>query len=118
MGAQKYLDPRPIQAIPIATLRLVVDMFESEVPSTLERLQTFLGEGDAESMGEEAHRLKGSCLSLGAVSMAEELKILQDFGFSKSLEKVPVHLERLAELFPPTLSALQQELQVRIDQES
>jgi CheY-like chemotaxis protein/HPt (histidine-containing phosphotransfer) domain-containing protein len=55
----------------------LVGLFVSRVPENLAELESVLALGDAHRVRERAHKLKGSCLAVGAELMAKEAEALQ-----------------------------------------
>ena len=53
-------------------LRGVIDRFSADALETLERMHGYAASGDSASLAREAHRLKGSSSTVGAVRLAGE----------------------------------------------
>ena len=75
----------------------LIGLFFEDVPGRLERLRAAIEAGDAQAVGRDAHALKGSCGSLGALRMSEIAAELQDAGASGDLSAAPGMLDRLEE---------------------
>jgi signal transduction histidine kinase/CheY-like chemotaxis protein/HPt (histidine-containing phosphotransfer) domain-containing protein len=56
----------------------LVDLFISRVPDNLSELDASVKIKDAKRIREKAHKLKGSCLAVGAEAMAYEAELLQN----------------------------------------
>jgi CheY-like chemotaxis protein/HPt (histidine-containing phosphotransfer) domain-containing protein len=72
---------RPAQAVEldmsIQRSARLVQLFISKVPDNLSELDRAVAAADAGVIRERAHKLKGSCLAVGALAMAEEAQALQ-----------------------------------------
>jgi CheY-like chemotaxis protein/HPt (histidine-containing phosphotransfer) domain-containing protein len=55
----------------------LVQLFVSRVPDSLNELDMAISEADSAGVRARAHKLKGSCLALGALAMAGEAEALQ-----------------------------------------
>jgi HPt (histidine-containing phosphotransfer) domain-containing protein len=78
----------------------LVELFARATPPLLERLRSARALGDTESLRGTAHQLKGSCLTIGASSMAELAGDLEHGADPATA------IERLAAAFGPTTLAL------------
>ncbi|MEB4591007.1 Hpt domain-containing protein [Candidatus Thiothrix sp. Deng01] len=104
----KLLAPEILQQLPAVILPRLVVMFGDGTPPILSEIRQYADAGDLHAMGKSAHKLKGSCVSLGAEHMAELCKQLQHKGENNDAEGVSDMLEELELLYPMTLEALQE----------
>ncbi|EIJ36052.1 Hpt domain-containing protein [Thiothrix nivea] len=104
----KLLAHETLQHLPAVILPRLISMFGDTTPALLAEIRQTADSGDLPSMGKAAHKLKGSCASLGAEHMAEICKQLQHKGESNDPEGVSDMVEGLERLYPMTLEALQE----------
>jgi HPt (histidine-containing phosphotransfer) domain-containing protein len=85
MAADSALDPRVIEILRQLTppgeadvLAEVLQLFTEEVPKRIRALQAALEAGDVAQVGRAAHSLKGSSGNIGAGSMLEVCRKLDD----------------------------------------
>jgi len=64
----------PVLDPTIPRRRHIVDMFLRVCPEALSHVQDAAARGDTDALTKTAHKLKGSCLSLGAMAMADACK--------------------------------------------
>lgn len=95
-----------LQQLPASILPRLIDMFGSTTPAMLAEIRQHADSGDLAAMGAAAHRLKGSCVSLGAEHMANICKELQHKGESNDPAGVNDMVEKLETLYPATFNAL------------
>ena len=96
-----------LAGLPAAVLPRLVKMFGDTTPGMLRDIRQAANAGDWSGMGSAAHRLKGSCVSLGAQRMAEICQTLQHQGEAGEGQGVPGLLDELEDLYQPTFQALQ-----------
>jgi hypothetical protein len=101
------VNPEALEALPDFLIPQLIQVFASTTPPMLQELQQQLMAHDAHAFGQTAHKLKGSCVSLGANAMAEVCATLQYKGEQQDLSQAPVLLKQLQQLYPATLDALQ-----------
>jgi HPt (histidine-containing phosphotransfer) domain-containing protein len=94
-------------------LTRVVQAYLSETPRSLEDLQEALGQGDLRALQRTTHNLKSSSANLGAVSVANLVKKLEDTALT-SPEKARVVLDELSLEYAKFQEALAQELGRRL----
>ncbi len=82
------------------------DLFLEDVPPRLEALREAIGSGDAPSVGQVAHALKGSSGNMGATRMASICAELEEVGVSEDLTKAPKLLDQLEAEFSRVHPAL------------
>jgi signal transduction histidine kinase/DNA-binding response OmpR family regulator len=106
---RRFLDskpPPPEAAVPVAeasrptlskrrrSLQLI-ELFLSQVPLELEKLRELVGREQRAAVGAVAHKLKGSCGSLGALAMADLCASIQRGAASAPLAELTQAMERL-----------------------
>ncbi len=87
-------------------LEELADLFLEDVPPRLEALREAIGSGDAPSVGQVAHALKGSSGNMGATRMASICAKLEAVGISEDLTKAPKLLDQLEAEFSRVRPAL------------
>lgn len=95
------------QELPAPLLPRLVDLFMATTPILLKEIQHYQTSGDLQALGQSAHKLKGSCLSLGAQAMAELCHTLQVKGEQQDSAEITELTTQLNDLYPLTLKALQ-----------
>ncbi|MDP9486934.1 MAG: response regulator, partial [Actinomycetota bacterium] len=81
-------------------------LFLEDAPPRLEALREAIGSGDASSVGQAAHALKGSSGNMGATRMASICAELEEAGGSRDLTRAPGLLDRLEAEFGRVRPAL------------
>ncbi|MDP9481674.1 MAG: response regulator, partial [Chloroflexota bacterium] len=89
----------------------LVGVFLAEGEQEVKHIRGAVEKGDPEAVMQAAHRLKGSALNLGCLSLAEAAEALELLGRSKRLEGAGPLVERLARAFDRTAAALRIELE-------
>ncbi len=87
------------------------ELFLEDVPTQLEALREAAEGGDASSVEQVAHTLKGSCGNMGALKMSNICAELQDIGHSEELSRAIVLVERLGAEFGQVRPALEDEIE-------
>ncbi|TVR74797.1 MAG: Hpt domain-containing protein [Marinilabiliales bacterium] len=59
-------------------IKEMIDIYASEIPGYLERMNRYLETGDAEALGRLAHKAKASAQIMGAKKIAEDLRELEN----------------------------------------
>lgn len=95
-----------LQQLPAAILPRLIDIFSTTTPNMIAEIRQYADNGDLPAMGLAAHRLKGSCVSLGAEQMANICKQLQHKGESNDATDVAAMIDELEALYPATFDAL------------
>ncbi|MBU0655666.1 MAG: Hpt domain-containing protein [Gammaproteobacteria bacterium] len=95
-----------LQQLPAAILPRLIDIFGNTTPAMIAEIRQHADTGNLPAMGAAAHRLKGSCVSLGAEHMANICKKLQYKGESNDPAGVNDMVEKLEILYPATFKAL------------
>jgi HPt (histidine-containing phosphotransfer) domain-containing protein len=85
------------------------ELFIDRVPGTLQDLKQAI-QSDPKSIRDHAHKLKGSCLAVGAELMAKEAESLQFECEKQQVERAPERLVRLEQQFSRVRALLQREL--------
>jgi signal transduction histidine kinase/DNA-binding response OmpR family regulator len=98
---QEALDPT------IKVSKKLGGLFLSRVPTQLEDLGEALAKNDAPLTREKAHKLKGSCLAVGAEAMAHEAEAMQHEAQDGNLEHGERRLEALRRHFERVTGLLQ-----------
>ena len=75
--------------------RELVGLFLEDYPAHLERLKELAAKGDAESVGRQAHTMKGSAANIGAMALAERAREIEMAGKADNLSGMPSLVERL-----------------------
>jgi len=88
----------------------LVSLFISRVPENLAELEAVLALADCRRVREKAHKLKGSCLAVGAGLMAREAEALQFEAERDDLGKAAAHLKTLTEQYDRVHALLRNEL--------
>ena len=101
------VNPDALEALPDFLIPQLVQVFASTTPPMLQELQQQLAAQDAHAFGQTAHKLKGSCVSLGANAMADICATLQYKGEQQDLKQALALVMELQQLYPATLEALQ-----------
>ncbi|HEY1532736.1 MAG TPA: response regulator [Polyangiaceae bacterium] len=88
----------------------LVGLFVSRVPENLAELESVLALGDSHRVRERAHKLKGSCLAVGAELMAKEAEALQMEAERGELGVAAARLASLREQYARVAQLLRSEL--------
>jgi CheY-like chemotaxis protein len=89
------------------TLATLVELFGAQTPELLARMRTAIDGGDAGSVKQASHKLKGGCLTLAANRMADLCRGLEIIADRGSLEGAAEAVDRLEVAFKETYGALQ-----------
>lgn len=103
----KLLALETLQSLPSVILPRLISLFSTTTPELLNDIRTHTQQGNWAAMAQAAHKLKGSCVSLGAEQMADICKDLQHKGEVNDPTGVVAQVEALAALYPLTLDAMQ-----------
>ncbi len=76
-------------------LSRVVAMFLKTSPAVLQDIASAVEQKDAKNLERTAHRLKGSCLAVGAFSASTVCRNLEMQGRGGNLDQAPVELRKL-----------------------
>ena len=103
----QLLTPETLRSLPAVILPKLISLFSSTTPPLLTEIRQHATQGEWQAMAQAAHKLKGSCVSLGAEPMANICKSLQHKGETKDSSGVDEEIAALMALYPLTLAALQ-----------
>lgn len=103
----QLLSTEALQHLPAAILPRLVDMFGKTTPALLTDIQQHASSGDLHAMAQAAHKLKGSCVSLGAEQMAAICKELQHKGESNDASGINEYVAELTSIYPATFAEMQ-----------
>lgn len=95
-------------------LRDIVDLYFADVTVQLDRLRSYLDEGDADGVAAAAHRIKGASLSMGAARIAELAAETEVAGRERHLSPCAELIATLEDVIEPTREALGSELAVEL----
>ncbi len=105
--SMKLLTLETLQNLPSFLIPRLVDLFAKTTPALLDELQQHgIATPAPAAMAQAAHKLKGSCVSLGAEQMASICAELQHKGEQQDMQNVASLITELAQIFPPTLAEL------------
>ena len=103
----QILATETLKQLPTAILPRLIAIFASTTPELLVEIQQAAAKHDLHSMAQAAHKLKGSCVSLGAEKMADLCKALQDKGEANDAIDIQAYIEELNQIYPATLAVMQ-----------
>ena len=103
----QLLTPETLRSLPAVILPKLISLFSSTTPPLLTEIRQHATQGEWQAMAQAAHKLKGSCVSLGAEPMANICKSLQHKGEANDSSGVDEEIDSLTALYPLTLAALQ-----------
>jgi signal transduction histidine kinase/CheY-like chemotaxis protein len=98
------LDPSITRSSRLAAL------FIAHAPKTVEEMNAALAAGDATAARASSHKLKGSCLAIGASLLARTAEAVQRAAEAKDLDTARQHATEFSVGFPGVLARLTQEL--------
>jgi CheY-like chemotaxis protein len=91
-------------------LKEVVELFLTDVPPQLAALRGAVEAGDAHSVEQIAHTLKGSCGNMGAKRIEALCTELEEIGRSGDLRAAPARISRLEEEFRRVRAVFEEEV--------
>ena len=103
----QLLTPETLRSLPAVILPKLISLFSSTTPPLLTEIRQHATQSEWQAMAQAAHKLKGSCVSLGAEPMANICKSLQHKGEANDSSGVDEEIATLTALYPLTLAALQ-----------
>lgn len=103
----QLLTPETLRSLPAVILPKLISLFSNTTPPLLTEIRQHATQGEWQAMAQAAHKLKGSCVSLGAEPMANICKSLQHKGEANDSSGVDEEITTLTALYPLTLAALQ-----------
>ncbi|MEP7264602.1 MAG: ATP-binding protein [Bacteroidota bacterium] len=111
------LDPGAIQRLrdiaaktDAAFVNQVITLFEKQVPSGIYEIEEAVTEGDTTKLWQTAHKLKGTCLNVGAKKLAELFRLLEIKGKNGDNREMEQHVHELKPLYERTLLDFRREL--------
>lgn len=96
-----------LKQLPVAIRPRLINLFSTTTPDLLTEIQQAAVGGNLILMAQAAHKLKGSCISLGAEQMAAICKHLQEQGEANDATGLNEQITELTQLYPATLNAMQ-----------
>lgn len=90
----------------VAFLKDVFSAFESDTVQRLVALRTTLAAGDTTGLKRAAHTIKGSCLNVGASSMAADSLQLEQLAGAGKLDGAPELISRIEQEFKRVVADL------------
>jgi len=95
-------------------LRELVDLFATEVPGTLARLEKAIQQGSASELEKASHKIKGSMLQFSAHAAANIALQLEKSGQTGSMDGTGMLLEKLTQEINVLYQTLRAMLQNRV----
>ncbi len=90
----------------------LIDLLLEEIPNYVSELQQAITTGDSETLVLAAHKFKGSCSNVGAISMMDFCKQLEKLGRTGDMEKAAIIMANdLAQKVECLINALEREKQ-------
>lgn len=86
----------------------LVNSLENDAVRSLGEMHDAIDQGDAQQLRKSAHRLKGSCASLGAVQAASLCQELEALGGSGNIEQAAPIVEYLETVCADSIHALRE----------
>lgn len=103
----KLLTPEAIHSLPPAIIPRLITLFGSTTPALLTEIRQYANDGNLPALGKSAHKLKGSCASLGAEHMNYLCMELQHKGETGDPSDIKSLVTQLETIYPATLAAMQ-----------
>lgn len=103
---QQLINHEILDLLPQAALPSLIAIFEKSAKPMLTEIKAHAQNNDLAALAEAAHKLKGSCVSMGAVQMAEVCKKLQEKGQQGDSSDIDEMLTSLDVLLDSTLKEL------------
>jgi CheY-like chemotaxis protein len=83
----------------VSRSKRLIELFLANVPAQLDAIESSVGQGQISEIRRSAHKTKGSCLALGAVSMARLAEKLQNLAETGNVDGAPALVVRLREQY-------------------
>lgn len=93
-----------------AFVNQVIGLFEKQVPEGIFEIKEAFDSKDATKLWQTAHKIKGTCLNVGAKKLAELLRSLEVKGKNGDLKNMEDGIRSLQPLFEITLTDFRREL--------
>jgi HPt (histidine-containing phosphotransfer) domain-containing protein len=109
--AIKYTNLGYLNEISGGDNRLLIEMieiFNTEVPGYLQRMDELAGIGDWDGLGKLAHKAKASASIMGMDEVAGDLKELEQHATGKDIEKIPSSVLNIQKKFISAIDELNQ----------
>ncbi len=111
------LDPAAVQRLrdiaaktDAAFVNQVITLFERQVPAGIYEIEEAVAVGDFKKFNQAAHKLKGTCMNVGAKQLSELFKIIELKGNNGDKRQLQEHVDALKPLYEKTLIAFRNEL--------
>jgi HPt (histidine-containing phosphotransfer) domain-containing protein len=109
--AIKYTNLGYLNEISGGDKRLLIEMieiFNTEVPGYLRKMDELAGTGDWDGLGKLAHKAKASASIMGMDDVAADLKELEQLAAGKDNEKIPSSILSIQKKFNSAIDELDQ----------
>ena len=93
-----------------AFVNQVILLFEKQVPTGISEIETAFNKSDYNGIFQAAHKLKGTCMNIGAKQLSELFRFLEMKGKNNDSRKLKENVELLRPLYEKTLSVFRKEL--------
>ena len=93
-----------------AFVNQVISLFERQVPSGIYEIEEAFAAGDLKKFSQAAHKLKGTCMNVGAKQLSELFRIIELKGINGDQRQLQEYIEALKPLYEKTLIAFRKEL--------
>jgi len=90
--------------------RRLIELFVARAPADLSEFEALLARGDWVQLASGAHRLKGSCFSIGALAMSDVLRAFEKDIARHASGQCSEHLVTLWQYFSVATALMQAEL--------
>ena len=91
-------------------LAKIISQYLEDIPQKLQEIQQAINNNDAQAFRQAAHSLRSSSANLGAITIAELCKQLENLARSGTTQGASATMEQLAQEYPQVKLALEQEL--------
>jgi HPt (histidine-containing phosphotransfer) domain-containing protein len=82
----------------------LIEMFLQQAETIMDEIKNFSNTKDASSLSKSAHKLKGSCLNLGAKDMSAICQIIENSSRENNLENIDSNLSDLLNIYEITVA--------------
>ena len=93
-----------------AFVNQVISLFERQVPAGIAEIDEALNLGDLKRMSLTAHKLKGTCMNIGAKQLTELFRNIEIKGGNGDMQLLKAHVQLLQPTYEKTLDAFRKEL--------
>ena len=84
----------------------LIEMFLQQSDIIMEDIDKYTEQKDADSLSKSAHKLKGSCLNLGAVDMGKICQVIEHKGRENNIENIELQVMELKNIYTETCNEL------------